>query len=73
MEEEIEKMKTLYDLKIANCDKAIEQDRKAISICRKQKRDEDAVCIRKSRAISQAQRQGYVQAKYDFDSLLDFI
>ena len=73
MEEEIEKLKSQYDMKISNCDKSIQADRKAIAICRKQKRDEDADLIRKNRAITQAQRQAYVQAKYDFDSLLDYV
>ncbi len=74
MESEIEKMKANYDLKIADCDKGIEGLRKAIAINRKHGTDVDAAkALRKDRAIKQAQRQAYVQAKYDFDSLLDCI
>lgn len=73
METEIEKMKAHYDLKIETCDKQIKQARTAIAICRKQNRDDESLSLRKDRAEIQARRQAYVQAKYDFDSLLDYI
>tara|TARA_R110002096_G_scaffold199455_1_gene383363 strand:+ start:203 stop:424 length:222 start_codon:yes stop_codon:yes gene_type:complete len=73
MEDEIKKMKAEYDIKISNCDKSIQQARTAITICRKHGRDDDAKSLRKDRAIEQAKRQAYVQAKYDFDSLLDYV
>jgi len=74
MQQEIEKMKGHYDLKIADCDKVINHLRKAIKTNRKQGVDVDgAKRLRNERAIEQAMRQAYVQAKYDFDSLLDYV
>ncbi len=73
MKSEIEKMKAHYDIKISGCDKVIEHLRKAIAICRKQNRNDESVSLRKDRAIEQAKRQCYVQAKYDFDSLMDYV
>jgi len=71
MIEDIEKMMLEYDRKIEDCDTQIRHQRKAISICRRS--DENCSQLRKERAIVQAQRQCYVQAKYDFDSLIDCI
>ncbi len=71
MLEAIEKMMLDYDLKIEDCDKMIRHQRKAITICRRS--NEDCEELRKERAIKQAKRQCYVQAKYDFDSLIDSI
>lgn len=70
---EIERLKRQYDLKIADCDKLIEHLRVQITVCRRQGGAEDSIRLRHDRAIEQAKRQCYVQAKYDFDSLIDFI
>ena len=69
----IERMKAEYDQKIANCDLLIQDCRKRTGIARKAGCDSEADFIRKDRAIEQAKRQAYVQAKYDFDSLFDYI
>ena len=73
MLEEIEKMKTQYDVKIAYCDKAIDSLRKSITANRKAGHEDENKILRKDRAIEQAKRQAYVQAKYDFDSLVDYV
>ena len=74
MLEEIEKIKAQYDLKIEDCDKVIRHLRESIKINRKLGVDVDeAKRLRKDRAIEQAKRQAYVQAKYDFDSLIDYV
>ena len=73
MKEEIEKMKSQYDLKIEDCDKLINSFRRDIAIDRRSGNDKGADSLRKERAIFQARRQAYVQAKYDFDSLLDYV
>jgi hypothetical protein len=76
MLESIKKMMNEYDLKIADCDKLIDSQRKAIKVMRRDKSEcpklmKELSDMRKDRAITQAQRQCYVQAKYDFDSLID--
>jgi hypothetical protein len=73
MEIEVEKMKAQYDVKIESCDKMIEHLRKVISENRRTGNEGENESFRKDRAINQAKRQCYVQAKYDFDSLLDYI
>jgi hypothetical protein len=74
MLKEIEKMKEQYDFKIDGCDKVIRHLRESIKINRKLGTDVDeAKRLRKDRAIEQAKRQAYVQAKYDFDSLIDYV
>ena len=74
MLEEIEKMKAQYDVKIEDCDKMIDHLRELIEINSKFGTDVDeAKLLRKDRVIEQAKRQAYVQAKYDFDSLLDYV
>jgi hypothetical protein len=73
MLEAILKMKAEYEQKIKNCDLLIQDCRKRTGIARKAGLDNEADFIRKDRAIEQAKRQAYVQAKYDFDSLFDYI
>ena len=73
MEAEINKMKDEYEFKIQDCDEIISSYRKKIAANRKSGNDEESEHLRKDRAIEQAKRQAYVQAKYDFDSLLDYI
>ena len=66
-----------YDSKISDCDTLIETQRKVLSKYRRGENtsedEDDRKAILKERAIAQAQRQTYVQAKYDIDSLLDLI
>ncbi|MGK0269479.1 MAG: hypothetical protein ACI88H_000110 [Cocleimonas sp.] len=69
----IEKMKAEYEQKIQNCDVLIADCRKRTAIARKSGCDSEADFVRKDRAIEQAKRQAYVQAKYDFDSLFDYV
>ena len=71
MLEEIERLKRQYDLKIADCDKLIEHSRKQLADCRKN--NEDSSSLRREAATERAKRQCYVQAKYDFDSLIDYV
>ena len=73
METEIDKMKKHYDLKIEDCDTLINAARKSITLNRKGGHPDIVEEIKKQRDIKQAQRQAYVQAKYDFDSLLDYV
>ena len=70
---EIEKMIKEYDVKIENSDFLVEKYRKVIAVNRKNGFDEENKIYRKDRAIEQARRQAYVQAKYDLDSLFDYI
>ena len=70
---EIEKMIKQYDVKIENSDFLVEKYRKVIAVNRKNGFDEENKIYRKDRAIEQARRQAYVQAKYDLDSLFDYI
>ena len=67
------KMKDEYEFKIQDCDEVIASYRKKITANRKSGNDAESDCLRKDRAIEQAKRQAYVQAKYDFDSLLDYV
>lgn len=69
----ISKMKADYELKIEGCDKLISHLRISIATNRRNGREDKNKDLRKERAIEQAKRQAYVQAKYDFDSLLDCI
>ncbi len=73
METEIEKMKEHYDFKIEDCDKIISHLRICISQNRRDLKGQGNDKLRSDRSIEQAKRQAYVQAKYDFDSLLDYI
>ena len=67
---EIEKMIKQYDVKIENSDFLVEKYRKVIAVNRKNGLDKVYI---KDRAIEQARRQAYVQARYDLDSLFDYI
>ena len=69
----IEKMKAEYDLKIDDCDKLISILRVNITANRRDLQGQGNDTLRVDRAIEQAKRQAYVQAKYDFDSLLDYV
>ena len=73
----IEKLIKDYDSKISDCDTLIKTQRKGLSKYRRGENtsedEDDRKAILKERAIAQAQRQAYVQAKYDIDSLLDLI
>ena len=73
MEQAISKMKGDYDRKIEDCDKIIKHLRQLICNNRRDGNDSHDGSLRKDRAIEQAKRQAYVQAKYDLDSLLDYI
>tara|TARA_R110000787_G_scaffold285086_1_gene399803 strand:+ start:216 stop:437 length:222 start_codon:yes stop_codon:yes gene_type:complete len=73
MEQAIEKMKAEYDLKIDDCDKMIGILRVNIAANRRDLQGQGNDTLRVDRAIEQAKRQAYVQAKYDFDSLLDYV
>lgn len=67
---EIAKLKAEYDVKIANCDKLIDTQRKTLRRMLPSEQ-EDALAILIERSTEQAKRQAYVQAKMDIDSLLD--
>ncbi len=67
------KMEADYDCKIEGCDKLIGHLRIQISTNRHHGHDKENEALRRDRAIEQAKRQAYVQAKYDFDSLFDYI
>ena len=73
MKTEIEKLKTDYELKIKNCDILIDHTSESIKTYRSKDNKDLINSFRKDRAIEQAKRQAYVQAKYDFDSLLDYV
>lgn len=73
MKDEIEKIKTDYDLKIEGCDILIKHMGESIKRYRSEANKWLIDSIRRDRAIEQAKRQAYVQAKYDFDSLLDYV
>jgi len=69
----ISKMKADYDRKLEDCDKLISHLRIQISTNRRNGHDQENETLRRDRAIEQAKRQAYMQAKYDFDSLLDYV
>lgn len=73
MKEEIEKLMSEYDLKIENCDILIEHISDSIRKYRSETNKGIVNSFRKDRAIEQSKRQAYVQAKYDFDGLLDHV
>ena len=73
MKSEIEKLKTEYDLKIKDCDILIDHANVSIKQYRSEANKGLIDSFRKGRATEQAKRQAYVQAKYDFDSLLDYV
>jgi hypothetical protein len=69
----ISKMKANYDVKIESCDTLISHLRICIATNRRNGHEDENYRLRNDRAIEQAKRQAYVQAKYDFDSLLDYV
>jgi hypothetical protein len=71
IEDEIEKLKAEYKLKQQACDKLILASENRIRLLRKTKQSKTSE--RKDWAILQAQRQAYVQAECDIDSLLDHL
>lgn len=71
IEDEINLLKTEYKIKQQNCDKLILASENRIRLLRKTNSPLDSE--RKDWAILQAQRQAYVQAESDIDSLLDHL
>ena len=75
MEEEIKKMMAEYELKITTCEKSL----KFIKQMNRDNRNSDkpelglAISCSKDRAVTDAQKQAYIQAKADIESLLDYI
>lgn len=73
MEQEISKLITAYSQRISDCDTLIESYRKAIKLARSNGESDVISSNRKLKAHEEAKRQAYVQAMYDFDSLLDYV
>lgn len=74
MKIEIEKLMYIYDLKIEDCDKVINHLTEELRKIRKgNSAPEFLEQHRKDRAVEQAKRQAYVRAKYDIDSLIDYL
>lgn len=75
-EKAIEKLKIDYDNKISDCDKLIKNSRKILGRLRRgefETTEDDHFLIKKEHAVTQAQRQAYVQAKCDIDSIIDHL
>jgi hypothetical protein len=68
---EIEALKKMYRQKQEHCQTLISASEERIRLLRKTK--QSMVSERKDWAILHAQKQAYVQAEYDIDSLLDHI
>ena len=74
MSEEIDKLIFIYDLKIDDCDKVITHLTNEIRKVRRGSGSPEFLeQNKKDRAIEQAKKQSYVQAKYDIDSLIDYL
>jgi len=71
MKNSIEKLINEYAMKIQMCDKVIHGLEETKRIARREKFIEDSKRIRGELQVVYAQRQSYVQAKVDIDSLLD--
>lgn len=69
----IEKLLEEYEFKITNCDKLIYIAQVRLKEARKSNDDVMRGLLSKEIAVKNAQRQAYIQAKSDIDSLLDYI
>jgi hypothetical protein len=70
---EINKLLTEYQLKINDCDTLLDKKYCLIGENRQAKNHDVVAAIRKEKAIIEAKKQAYVQAKSDIDSLLDYL
>lgn len=73
IKKEIEKQISDYEQKIAECDVLIDGLKAERRLFRSYNDTNSVKSVSKELAVKQAQRQAYVQAKSDFDSLLDFL
>ena len=71
MEDKIERIISEYERKISICDELLRIDLVKKRVARRENDLEGVESFVKSIAIKNAQRQAYVQAIVDFDSLLD--
>lgn len=72
MKKHIEKLIAEYDVKIADCDTQINGLKKDKKLFRKKHWQLKLDDCRAEMYIKQVQRQAYIQAKSDIDSLLDY-
>jgi len=70
---EISKLLVEYQLKINDCDTLLDHKYGLIGKSRHEKNHENVAALRKEQAIIRAQKQAYVQAKADIDSLIDYV
>lgn len=71
VKQKIEKSIAEYSLKAGDCDKLLASLQ--IRIISERKAGNDTNDLRKEQAVLFAQRQAYIQASVDFDSLLDYL
>ena len=70
---EIGKLLVEYQLKINDCETLLDHKHELIGKNRHEKNLENVAALRKEQAIIRAQKQAYVQAKADIDSLIDYV
>lgn len=70
---EINKLLTEYELKIKDCDTLLDHRYQLIGESRQAKNHELVASLRKEKAIIEARKQAYVQARVDIDSLIDYV
>ena len=73
MQTEINKLLVEYQLKINDCDTLLAQKYGLIGENRQSKNNGLVASLRKEKAIIEARKQAYVQAKHDIDSLIDYL
>ena len=73
MQTEINKLLVEYQLKINDCDTLLNQKYGLIGESRHAKNNDLVASLRKEKAIIEARKQAYVQAKHDIDSLIDYL
>jgi hypothetical protein len=70
---EINKLLVEYQLKIKDCDTLLAIRYQLIGESRQSKNHDLSAALRKEKAIIEARKQAYVQAKADIDSLIDYV
>lgn len=73
MLEEINRVKSKYDQKIAECDKLIDCQRESLQVAKRNDNKESADSFLRMITVEKLIRKSYIEAKYDFDDLIDNI
>lgn len=73
MLEEINKAKSRYDVKIAECEKMIDCQRESLRVAKRHDNKDSIDSLLVMINMEKIQRKAYIEAKYYFDDLIDQI